>query len=89
MSARTAGSWPWWQAMLLQHLLGRAIWDTDLVRDDLRGYMIEHLGDDESVLIIDKTGSIKKGQKSVGVKRQYTGAAGKTENCQVGVLLAW
>jgi SRSO17 transposase len=57
--------------------------------DHLRGYVIEHLGDDESVLIIDKTGSIKKGQKSVGVKRQYTGAAGKTENCQVGVLLAW
>ena len=83
----------------LQHLLGRANWDADLVRDDLRGYVIEHLGDDydddddesvlESVLIVDETGFIKKGQKSVGVKRQYTGTAGKTENCQVGVFLAY
>lgn len=73
----------------LQHLLGRANWDADLVRDDLRGYVIEHLGDDESVLIVDETGFIKKGDKSVGVKRQYTGTAGKTENCQVGVFLAY
>jgi SRSO17 transposase len=74
----------------LQHLLGRANWDADLVRDDLRGYVIEHLGEcDESVLIVDETGFIKKGQKSVGVKRQYTGTAGKTENCQVGVFLAY
>jgi SRSO17 transposase len=78
----------------LQHLLGRANWDADLVRDDLRGYVIEHLSDDEgvleSVLIVDETGFIKKGQKSVGVKRQYTGTAGKkTENCQVGVFLAY
>ena len=69
----------------LQHLLGRANWDADLVRDDLRDYVIEHLGDDENVLIVDETGFIKKGDKSVGVKRQYTGTAGKTENCQVGV----
>jgi SRSO17 transposase len=73
----------------LQHLLGRANWEADLVRDDLRGYVIEHLGDDEGVLIVDETGFIKKGQKSVGVKRQYTGTAGKTENCQVGVFLAY
>jgi len=74
----------------LQHLLGRANWDADLVRDDLRGYVIEHLGEcDESVLIVDETGFIKKGQKSVGVERQYTGTAGKTENCQVGVFLAY
>jgi SRSO17 transposase len=74
----------------LQHLLGRANWDADLVRDDLRGYVIEHLGEcGESVLIVDETGFIKKGQKSVGVKRQYTGTAGKTENCQVGVFLAY
>src|SRR3712207_4196062 len=58
----------------LQHLLGRANWDADLVRDDLRGYVIDHLGDDESVLlgsvlIVDETGFIKKGQKSVGVKQ--------------------
>ena len=70
--------------MLLQHLLGRANWDTDLVRDELRGYMIEHLGDDESVLIIDETGFIKKGQKSVGVKRQYTGAARRRRTARLG-----
>jgi SRSO17 transposase len=73
----------------LQHLLGRASWDADIVRDDLRSYVIEHLGDDEDVLIVDETGFIKKGDKSVGVKRQYTGTAGKTENCQVGVFLAY
>ena len=55
----------------------------------MREYVLEHLGDDESVLILDETGFIKKGQKSVGVKRQYTGTAGKTENCQVGVFLAY
>jgi len=73
----------------LQHLLGRANWDADLVRDDLREYVLEHLGDDEGVLIVDETGFIKKGDKSVGVKRQYTGTAGKTENCQVGVFLCY
>lgn len=73
----------------LQHLLGRANWDADLVRDDLRGYVTEHLGDEDAVLIVDETGFIKKGEKSVGVKRQYTGTAGKTENCQVGVFLAY
>jgi SRSO17 transposase len=73
----------------LQHLLGRANWDADALRDDLREYVLEHLGDDESVLILDETGFIKKGQKSVGVKPQYTGTAGKTENCQVGVFLAY
>ena len=74
----------------LQHLLGRASWDADLVRDDLRGYVIEHLGDDDGgALIVDETGFIKKGHNSVGVKRQYTGTAGKTENCQVGVFLAY
>ncbi len=73
----------------LQHLLGRANWDADLVRDDLRGYVTEHLGDEDAVLIVDETGFIKKGDKSVGVKRQYTGTAGKTENCQVGVFLAY
>jgi SRSO17 transposase len=73
----------------LQHLLGRASWDADLVRDDLRSYVIEHLGDDEGVLIVDETGFIKKGENSVGVKRQYTGTVGKRENCQVGVFLAY
>jgi SRSO17 transposase len=73
----------------IQHLLGRANWDADLVRDDLRGYVTEHLGKEGAILIVDETGFLKKGDKSVGVKRQYTGTAGKTENCQVGVFLAY
>ena len=73
----------------LQHLLGRANWDAEEVRDELREYVIEHLGDEQAVLIVDETGFIKKGQESVGVKRQYTGTAGKAENCQVGVFLAY
>src|SRR5215218_3839568 len=73
----------------LQHLLGRANWDADAVRDDLREYVLDRLGDEDVVLVVDETGFIKKGQKSVGVKRQYTGTAGKTENCQVGVFLAY
>src|SRR5215218_6397719 len=71
----------------IQHLLGRASWDAEALRDDLREYVIEHLADEESVLIVDETGFIKKGEKSVGVKRQYTGTVGKRENCQVGVFL--
>ena len=73
----------------IQHLLGRANWDADAVRDELRDYVVEHLADDESVLVVDETGFIKKGEKSVGVKRQYTGTLGKRENCQVGVFLAY
>src|SRR5215203_6140411 len=73
----------------IQHLLGRANWDADAVRDDLREYVIEHLADAKSCLIVDETGFIKKGEKSVGVKRQYTGTVGKRENCQVGVFLAY
>ena len=73
----------------LQHLLGRANWNADEVRDDLREYVLEHLGDEDAVLIVDETGFIKKGKGSVGVKRQYTGTAGKTENCQVGVFLSY
>jgi SRSO17 transposase len=73
----------------IQHLLGRANWDADELRDDLREYVVEHLAGDEGVLVVDETGFIKKGDKSVGVKRQYTGTAGKTENCQVGVFLAY
>jgi len=73
----------------LQHLLGRANWDADEVREDLREYVLDRLGDEDVVLVVDETGFIKKGQKSVGVKRQYTGTAGKTENCQVGVFLAY
>src|SRR5918992_3862275 len=73
----------------IQHLLGRANWDADAVRDELRGYVLEHLADDESILIVDETGFIKKGENSVGVKRQYTGTVGKRENCQVGVFVAY
>ena len=73
----------------IQHLLGRANWDADLVRDDLRGYVREHLGEEGAILIVDETGFIKKGKGSAGVKRQYTGTTGKTENCQVGVFLSY
>lgn len=74
----------------IQHLLNDARWDADLVRDDLREYVVEHLGEEASgVLIIDETGFLKKGTKSVGVARQYTGTAGKRENCQVGVFLCY
>jgi SRSO17 transposase len=73
----------------IQHLLGRANWDAEALRDDLREYVIEHLADAQSVLIVDETGFIKKGEQSVGVKRQYTGTVGKRENCQVGVFLAY
>ena len=73
----------------IQHLLGRANWDADAVRDELREYISEHLSGEGSVLVVDETGFIKKGDKSVGVKRQYTGTAGKRENCQVGVFLAY
>ena len=55
----------------MQHLLARAVWDADAVRDDLRGYVVEHLADDEGILIVDETGFIKKGEQSVGVKRQW------------------
>lgn len=72
-----------------QHLLGRANWDADEIRDELREYVIERLGDEEAVLIVDETGFLKKGNKSAGVKRQYSGTAGRVENCQVGVFLAY
>ena len=73
----------------MQHLLGRARWDTDGVRDDLREYVIEHLGDAAAVLVVDETGDVKKGAHTVGVQRQYTGTAGRIENAQVGVYLAY
>ena len=66
-----------------QRLLNAARWDADTVRDDPREYVIEHLGEEESgVLIVDESGFLKKGQKSVGVARQYTGTAGRIENAQ-------
>jgi SRSO17 transposase len=73
----------------MQRLLNHADWDADAVRDDLRNYVIEHLGDDRAVLVVDETGFLKKGTKSAGVARQYSGTAGRIENCQVGVFLAY
>jgi SRSO17 transposase len=73
----------------VQHLLGRADWDPDSVRDDLRAYVTEALHDPHAILVVDETGFLKKGAKSAGVARQYTGTAGRTENCQVGVFLAY
>ena len=73
----------------MQRLLRRADWDIDGVRDDVRAYVIEQLGDPGGVLIADETGFIKKGTRSAGVQRQYSGTAGRTENCQVGVFLAY
>jgi SRSO17 transposase len=73
----------------MQRLLRRADWDVDGVRDDVRGYVAEHLGDRDGVLIADDTGFLKKGTRSAGVQRQYSGTAGRTENCQVGVFLAY
>jgi SRSO17 transposase len=73
----------------VQHLLGRAEWSADAVRDDLLGYVKEHLADPQGILVIDETGFLKKGTKSVGVARQYSGAAGRVENCQIGVFAAY
>ena len=73
----------------MQHLLDRADWDADAVRDDLRAYAIAQLGDPEAVLVVDETGFVKKGTKSAGVAKQYTGTLGKIEQCQVGVFLAY
>lgn len=73
----------------MQRLLNGYRWDPDLVRDDLRGYVAEQLGDPDGVLIVDDTGFIKKGRRSAGVQRQYTGTSGKIDNCQLGVFLAY
>jgi hypothetical protein len=71
------------------HLLGRAKRDADAVRDDVRGYVVEHLHDDQAVLVVDETGDVKKGTGTVGVQRQYTGTAGRIENAQVAVYLVY
>ena len=73
----------------MQDFLGRMRWDADAVRDDLRAYVVEHLGDPGAVLVLDETGFVKKGTKSAGVQRQYSGTAGRVENCQVGVFLGY
>src|SRR5262245_28662507 len=73
----------------VQRLLASAAWDAEAVRDDLRAHVVEHLGDPGAVLVVDETGFLKKGGKSVGVQRQYSGTAGRIEHCQVGVFLAY
>lgn len=76
---------PWRQ----QELLGRDRWDADALRDLVREYVVEHLRDDDAVLVIDETGFLKQGKKSCGVARQYTGSAGKITNCQIGVFATY
>ena len=73
----------------VQDFLARMRWDADAVRDDLRAYVVEHLGDPQAVLVLDETGFVKKGLRSVGVQRQYSGTAGRIENCQIGVFLGY
>src|ERR1700746_514566 len=86
MRAESAGDpGPWRQ----QAILGRRDWDADAVRDIVRDYVIEHLADDDAVLVIDETGFLKQGKASCGVARQYTGSAGKITNCQIGVFACY
>jgi SRSO17 transposase len=87
----------WWLAQHAGHaspdamprLLSAAVWDADGVRDDVRGFVAEHLGHRDGVLAPDETGFVKKGTCSAGVQRQYTGTAGRIENAQVWVFLAY
>src|SRR5450756_707453 len=86
MRAEAAGDpGPWRQ----QALLGRDLWNADDLRDLVREYVVEHLGDDDAVLVIDETGFLKQGKASCGVARQYTGSAGKITNCQIGVFATY
>jgi SRSO17 transposase len=73
----------------MQRLLNASRWDADAVRDDLLAYVGEHLADPAAILVIDETGFVKKGTKSAGVQRQYSGTVGKRENCQIGVFVAY
>lgn len=73
----------------VQRLLGEADWDEETVRDDLRAYVTDYLGEEDGMLVIDETGFIKKGKKSAGVARQYSGTAGRRENSQIGVFLLY
>src|SRR5918998_4020659 len=74
----------------MQRLLRTADWDVEGVRDDVRGYVLQHLGDPATgVFVVDETGFVKKGRRSAGVQRQYTGTTGKIDNCRLGVFLAY
>lgn len=72
-----------------EHLLDGAVWDVDLLRDAVRGYVVEHLGSDQAALVADDTSVVKKGDRSVGVAPQYCGLTGQTENCQVMPMLTY
>src|SRR5919205_322374 len=86
MRAEAAGDpGPWRQ----QAILGRGRWDGDALRDIVREYVVEHLADEDAVLVVDETGFLKQGKASCGVARQYTGSAGKITNCQIGVFAAY
>jgi len=86
MRAEAAGDpGPWRQ----QAIVGRGRWDCDALRDIVRDYVVEHLADEDAVLVIDETGFLKQGKASCGVARQYTGSAGKITNCQIGVFAAY
>ena len=86
MRAEAAGDpGPWRQ----QAILGRGRWDADALRDIVREYAVEHLAEDDAVLVVDETGFLKQGKASCGVARQYTGSAGKITNCQIGVFAAY
>src|SRR2546425_1540580 len=73
----------------VQRLLEEADWDEETVRDELRTYVIEQMGEPAGILVVDETGFVKKGQKSAGVARQYSGTAGRRENSQIGVFLQY
>src|SRR6266516_1471011 len=73
----------------MQYLLNRAVWESDQLRDQLQAYVRQMIGDPNGVYVLDETGFLKKGKKSVGVQRQYSGTAGRVENCKIGVFLAY
>lgn len=73
----------------MQHLLGRAKWDADRVREDVCDYVVDHPHDDQAVLVVDEIGDVKKGTDTVGVQRPYTGTAARIENAQVAVHLVY
>lgn len=77
------------QPRSIQRVLDRSVWDDAAVRDDLRAYVVDELGEPNGVLVLDETGFLKQGTKSAGVKRQYSGTAGRIENCQIGVFLGY
>src|ERR1041385_4082096 len=86
MRAEAAGDpGPWRQ----QAILGRGRWNADALRDIVREYVVEHLADEDAVLVVDETGFLKQGKASCGVARQYTGSAGKLTNCQIGVFAVY